>query len=129
METKEIIPLLIAYDEGKIIEFKGANGWETSYAHPSTWAWVIERRIKQSPMYRKFEESETHLLIGKSIWRELNSEGSRQLIFITHINQFKTHQVIFAAYAWSLEDLFTEWKFYDQTTNTFTLNPVGILVE
>lgn len=55
-ETKELLPIMQAFAEGKIIEYKFGNGWlETNCP---VWTRDSEYRIKSEPKYRPFKNQE-----------------------------------------------------------------------
>lgn len=55
-ETKELLPIMQAFAEGKIIEYKFGNEWlETNCP---VWTRDSEYRIKSEPKYRPFKNQE-----------------------------------------------------------------------
>ena len=128
MNTKEMIEVMQAFENGQEIEYKSNSELKWLPVKATVWNWQhFNYRIKPKPTYRPYKLEESHLLIGLTIWREIDLGRVKQIVTIMHINESSPCPIRFGSYTWSLEDTFKEWKFYDTTTHTFTDTPVGIL--
>lgn len=56
-EAKELMPIIQAFTEGKIIEYREYDG-EWKVAHTPTWSSRLFYRIKSEPKYRPFKTKE-----------------------------------------------------------------------
>lgn len=130
-EATELLPIIKAFSEGKIIEMSTINGWvnkddlnsDLLISHPELF------RIKPEPKYRPFKnadecwaEMQKHQPFG---WVCRNSSGHYH-----HINNLFTSTISFQEteiagsgnFEWSLSDLLKSYTFADGT-------PFGIIDE
>lgn len=133
MLIKEMTEIMLAFNNGKTIEVK-STVYEDEFTETTEpkWNWEIYcYRIKPQHTYRPYKPEEAHLLIGLTVWREIDLGRVRQIVTINHVNEGYPAPITFAnglgSYTWSLEELCSKWKLYDIATHTLTDTPVGIL--
>ena len=128
-ETKEILPIIQAFAEGKTIEYRGLGG-EWKAAHTPTWSSHLFYRIKPEPRYRPFKtkeecwnEMQKHQPFG---WLKSKKNGRLRCIGeVSWSDEFETVHIALStseSLSRSANSMFDEYTFADGA-------PFGVMEE
>lgn len=114
-EAKELLPIIQAFAEGKVIEiFDDEIGWTVEKENPKFDLSPEFYRIKPEPKYRPFEtqeecwnEMQEHTNFG---WLRRNGTGA-----FVHISTVFPDFILFGSEKYSYEKAFEFYKFADGT--------------
>ena len=116
-ETKELLPIIQAFAEGKTIEFREFDG-EWKEAHTPTWSSRLFYRIKLEPKYRPFKTKEEclnemlkHQPFGWIKNKEI--EEYYNILAIYNIGEYIT--VVLSTNQYTFSSLLKEFTFVDDT--------------
>lgn len=124
-EIKQFLPILVAFSEGKVIEYRQKGfkeDWREVTSIPNLSFNSYEYRIKPSPKYRPFANAE-------ECWKEMlkhqpvgwiKHDGIKEQI--TCVRKGDGECISFSGVDFDLEYLFENAKFYDGA-------PFGVKVE
>ena len=116
-EAKELLPIIHAFAEGKIIEFREFDG-EWKEAHTPTWSSRLIYRIKQELKYRPFntqDECWNEILKHKPIGWIKNKETEEYYNILGIYNIAKGIKVVLSTNQYTFSSLLNEFTFVDDT--------------
>ena len=116
-EAKELLPIIHAFAEGKIIEFREFDG-EWKEAHTPTWSSRLIYRIKQELKYRPFNtqnECWNEILKHKPIGWIKNKETEEYYNILGIYNIAKGIKVVLSTNQYTFSSLLNEFTFVDDT--------------
>lgn len=119
-EAKQLLPIIQAWAEGKIIECKGKSLFSWTEANCPSWADNLEYRIKSEPKYRPFKTQEEcwNEMLKHQPFGWLKGKMSKNISLIGNIYINKEIWITWATNeknVYSASDLFNNFTFIDET--------------
>ncbi len=120
-ELKKLIPVMQAFTEGKIVQYKNCRG-EWVETNCPVWSNDTEYRIKPEPKYRPFKTTEEcwQEMLKHQPFGYIKGKALKNIVFITEISTSSTHNEIYfsLSHTTSVYDavcLFDSYTFSDGT--------------
>ena len=112
-ETKELLPIIQAFVEGKIIQYKNSSGVWAETDCP-VWAKHTEYRVKPEPKYRPFQSQEEcwNEMLKHQPFGWIRNKINRTMI---HISFAHGGYVMLATDTRGFSDVFDKFEFIDGT--------------